>query len=81
MGKKEETVIHLASGCPKLAQKQYKRRHGNVSRRVHGWKAQTGGTSIHLLMSWIILGSYYPDSGTQQVRYQELAFEVKRIHM
>ena len=27
--------MHLASGCPKLAQKQYKRRHDNVVRRVH----------------------------------------------
>ena len=34
-GKKSETVMHLVSGCPKLAQKQYKRRHDNVARRVH----------------------------------------------
>ena len=34
-GKKEDTVMHLASGCLKLAQKQYKRRHDNVARRVH----------------------------------------------
>ena len=34
-GTKEETVMHLVSGCPKLAQKQYKRRHDNVARRVH----------------------------------------------
>ena len=27
--------MHLVSGCPKLAQKQYKRRHYNVARRVH----------------------------------------------
>ena len=32
---KEETVIHLVSGCPKMVQKQYKRRHDNVARRVH----------------------------------------------
>ena len=30
-GTKEESV----SGCPKLVQKQYKRRHDNVARRVH----------------------------------------------
>ena len=36
-GTKEETVMHLVSGCPKLAQKQYKRRHNNVARRVN-WK-------------------------------------------
>ena len=34
-GTKEETVMHLVSGCPKLAQKQYKRRHDNVTRRAH----------------------------------------------
>ena len=27
--------MHLVSGCQKLAQKQYKKRHDNVSRRVH----------------------------------------------
>ena len=27
--------MHLVSVCPKLAQKQYKRRHDNVARRVH----------------------------------------------
>ena len=32
---KEETVMHLVSGCSKLAKKQYKRRHDNVARRVH----------------------------------------------
>ena len=34
-GTKEETVTHLVSGCPKLAQKQYIRRHDNVARRIH----------------------------------------------
>ena len=33
-GTKEETVMHLGSGCPKLSQKEYKRRHDNVARRV-----------------------------------------------
>ena len=27
--------MHLLSGCPKLAQKQYNRRHDNIARRVH----------------------------------------------
>ena len=35
-GTKEETVMHLVSGCCKLTQKQYKRRHDNVARRVYG---------------------------------------------
>ena len=34
---KEETVMHLVSGCSKLALKLYKRRYDYVSRRVH-WK-------------------------------------------
>ena len=33
--KEEETLMQLVSGCPKMAQKQYKRRHDNVSRRFH----------------------------------------------
>ena len=49
---KEKTDMHLISGCPKLAQKQYKRRHDSVARRVN-WelrkKVQTVGMSIHLL--------------------------------
>ena len=31
----EETVMHLVSGCVNLTQKQYKRRHVNVARRVY----------------------------------------------
>ena len=51
--------MHLVSGCPKLAQKQYKRRYDNVAGREH-WelykkhgtgKLRTGGMNIHLLMS------------------------------
>ena len=34
-GKKCESVQHLVSGCEKLAQKEYKRRHGNVAKKVH----------------------------------------------
>ena len=59
-GTEEETVMLLVSGCPKLAQKRYEIRHDNVARREFigncarsmEWKAQTGGMSIHLLMSW-----------------------------
>ena len=35
MGKKGESVQHLKSGCNKLAQKEYKRRHGNAAKNVH----------------------------------------------
>ena len=34
-GKKGESVQHLVSGCEKLAQKEYKRRHNNVAKKVH----------------------------------------------
>ena len=30
-----ETISHIVSGCPKLAQKEYKKRHDNVARAVH----------------------------------------------
>ena len=37
------------------------------------WKAQTGGMSIHLLKSW-------RTEDWKVEKYQDLAFELKRIH-
>ena len=34
-GKKGESVQHLVSSCEKLPQKEYKRRHNNVAKKVH----------------------------------------------
>ena len=34
-GTKNETTSHIVSECGKLAQKEYKRRHGSVERYVH----------------------------------------------
>ena len=34
-GKTGESVQHITSACEKLAQKEYKRRHGNVAKKVH----------------------------------------------
>ena len=34
-GKKGESVQHITSGCERLAQKEYKRRHENVAKKVH----------------------------------------------
>ena len=34
-GKKGESVQHITSGCEKLTQKEYKRRHENVAKKVH----------------------------------------------
>ena len=34
-GKNGESVQHITSGCEKLAQKEYKKRHDNVAKKVH----------------------------------------------
>ena len=34
-GKCGESVQHIVSGCEKLAQKEYKRRHDNVAKKIH----------------------------------------------
>ena len=34
-GKCGESVQHIVSGCEKLAQKEYKRRHNNVVKKIH----------------------------------------------
>ena len=35
--KVDESIYHIVSGCSKLAQKEYKRRHDNLGKIVH-WK-------------------------------------------
>ena len=35
--KVDESIDHIVSGCSKLAQKKYKRRHDNLGKIVH-WK-------------------------------------------
>ena len=35
--KVDESIDHIASGCSKLAQKEYKRKHDNLGKIVH-WK-------------------------------------------
>ena len=34
-GKKGKSVQHITSGCEKLAQKEYKKRHDNVAKKIH----------------------------------------------
>ena len=34
-GEKGESVQHISSRCEKLAQKEYKRRHDNVAKKIH----------------------------------------------
>ena len=36
-GKTDESIDHVVSGCSKLPQKDYKRRHDNLGKIVH-WK-------------------------------------------
>ena len=36
-GKVDESIDHIVSGCSKLAQKEYKRRHDNLGKIIH-WK-------------------------------------------
>ena len=33
--KVDESADHIVSGCSKLAQKEYKRRHDNLGKRIH----------------------------------------------
>ena len=42
--KKSETISHIVSECEKQAQKEYMRRHNNVTRIVH-WKVGVGNTT------------------------------------
>ena len=71
--------MHLVSGCLKLAQKQYTRKHDNVARRVHWehglensnrWYDHTHTDVVEndeVELYWDITIMY--DSGTQQARY------------
>ena len=77
--------MHLVSGCPKVVQKQYKRRHDNVARRVYWelckkhrlessdrWYEHTPGDAVEndeVVLYWDV---YYPDrqdSDTEQAIY------------
>ena len=35
MWEKGKSVQHLVSGCEKLGQKEYKRQHDNVAKKIH----------------------------------------------
>ena len=61
----EETVCHIASQCPKLAQKEYKRRHDCVARSLH-WNL-CKQNAIECCSKWY---EHQPDSviETEQVK-------------
>ena len=42
----DETITHIVSECPKLAQREYKRRHDWVGRHIH-WEI-----GIHVKSKW-----------------------------
>ena len=48
-GKRNEKVSHIVSGCSKLTQKEYKRRHDNVGKYIH----------------WIVCKKYNIDSNAR----------------
>ena len=48
--KADETIYHIVSECPKLAQREYKRRHDWVGRHIH-WEI-CGANSIHVKSKW-----------------------------
>ena len=45
-----ETINHIVSECPKLAQREYKRRHDWVGRRIHWEICRANG--IHVRSKW-----------------------------
>ena len=47
MGKKGESVQHLVIGCEKLAQKEYKRLHDNVAKKVSGTFVRRMGMNMY----------------------------------
>ena len=47
-GNKGETVQHIICECEKLAQKEYKRRHDNVARRLHWDLCEENGLKCNL---------------------------------
>ena len=46
----DETINDIVSECPKLAQKEYKRRHDWIKRRIQ-WKI-SGANGIHVKPKW-----------------------------
>ena len=46
----DETINHIVSECPKLAQREYKRRHDWVGRRIHWGICRASG--IHVKSKW-----------------------------
>ena len=64
---KNETVSHIFSGCPKLAQKEYKKRHDNVAWAIH-WDL-SGKCGFHRNGKWY---NHVPESVLENENYKLL---------
>ena len=73
---KNETVSHIVSGCSKLAQKEYKKRHDNVARAIH-WDL-SGKCEFHRNDKWY---NHVPESVQENENYKLLwDFSIRTDH-
>ena len=73
---KNETVNHIVSGCSKLAQKEYKKRHDNVARAIH-WDL-SGKCGFHRNDKWY---NHVPESVQENENYKLLwNFSIRTDH-
>ena len=73
---KNETVSHIVSGCSKLAQKEYKKRHDKVARAIH-WDL-SGKCGFHRNDKWY---NHVPESVLENENYKLLwDFSIRTDH-
>ena len=73
---KNETVRHIVSGCSKLAQKEYKKRHDNVAKAIH-WDL-SGKCGFHRNDKWY---NHVPESVQENENYKLLwDFSIRTDH-
>ena len=65
--KADESIDHIVSGCSKLAQKEYKRRHDNLGKIVH-WKVAKE-CSFEVVSKWY---EHEPESVLENEDYKIL---------
>ena len=74
-GKCGESVQHIVSGCEKLAQKEYKRRHDNVAKMIHWDLCKKHG--LEHQEKWY---DHIPEGGMTTFRYC-FFIHVSYVHM
>ena len=73
---KNGTVSHIVSGCSKLAQKEYKKRHYNVARAIH-WDL-SGKCGFDRNDKWY---NHVPESVLENENYKLLwGFSIRTDH-